>query len=396
MDNRLKEIIILATSRAINLYNSVGIVKIMGPENIGISTLMQSYTSISAIGYDYALNEIILKSQRKNNANDLYATVLFLRLLLASTISIIIILLAFAIDWIKAPIYIICFVIFAIIKNSIDPLLIYRNTGKMDIYYSVGIISPIMVAIIYSLLNEKYIFAGIDFITINLSLFLVNIILLLKWIKKLDKIKIRLKKVIFLIKNNWGISLGSIINTITFSMQLIIAGLILGVGEIGVMRASLILVLPLELIYQVIQNKTFIDVKNIIDRNDANNLIYDEVKKNSRLFVIPVLLAMIIPENFIQQILGHDYKYSHSFFVIVAVSKFMLIVSAPLTLSMYLIDGRKAILESSLLMFITMFIAIPFVYYFHLIGLALSMFLVDAMLPAYGFYKLRKMKINCA
>jgi O-antigen/teichoic acid export membrane protein len=388
------QLFFLGLGKLISLCNSVYIIKLLGAEKIGVSTLMQSYTNLSSIGYDFALNEIILKSQKKDNENQLFINAIIFRLLIAIALGIVIFFLARLIIPLEGEAYLIGFLVFAILKNSIDPLIIYRNSEKMELYYIIGIISPIMVSVIYLSMNKDRVFTGLDFISVHATMFIGNLILLGAWLKNITEIKVKIKPIVELIRNNWAITLGSMVHTLTFSFQIIIAGMLLNLEDLGVMRASMILVLPLELAYSVMQNKTFIYLKSLVGRDDSRDVIFKTARRSLLVYGIGIILLMLIPESFFSKILGYDYRYNHEFFIIVGVGKLILIIMAPISLSMYLLQGRGAILNSSVVMFIVMLLTTVLTYYFSLVGLALSMVIVDLTLPLYGFWGLKNQQIE--
>jgi O-antigen/teichoic acid export membrane protein len=380
------QMVLLFFGRLLNLLNSVNIVKFLEPEKLGVSTILQAANNQASCVTDFGLNDLASREKNNPSVNEIYLSIVYFRLfasLLLASVSIPIYMLYFTET---VPSYLFAFLILSIVKTSLDTVFYYRNSLQMGLYYLINILPPASVMVFYFIYLESFSIAGIDFIVVATSAFTGNIILLAMMLRNTGRVKFDFIYIINLISKNWKLSLASAIAMTSASIPIFISAYVLDLIEMGYLRATLILLIPFDILISGTFGYLY---PKVVDWNKADTFkleTYNYVTYVGSISVVAILVISILANTIITKILGSDFYFSFLYLVIIMIGKLIFFIFLPFNIYV-LLDKKNArpLLSASLIALTSLSISIPLIRTYGLAGLALSQTIADILVPWIGF-----------
>jgi O-antigen/teichoic acid export membrane protein len=394
----IPQITILVIARGLSLVNSIKAIKTLGSYNIGYTNLLQTAAAQSSVLYDGGLNNVGIRmySESKSPNLDYLLRILSFRLLIIAVFSVFWILTILLLKFEHYELWIITFLI--IVNNALDLAYIFRCLGKYTTYMLISAINPILLFGLYFTLLESNNYLGIDLKLIIIS---TSVTLIISWlyfyftvgIFPLKFFKINDYRELFNeSKLMWA---NSAVGIFYPAFQIYLITLMLGIEQNGIYRASILFVVPIEMIMT-----TFIGiVLPHISKWKTNGIRFFKMKVKQTSFYLlllfsPLLLLVYFAnENIFLKLLGEDYVFSLIAFKILVFGKIFLIIFSIFSTSIIANRHDNFLLKSAI--FIAIFnvtlnvILIP---RFELLGAALATMISDILLPIFLLYKFMTIK----
>lgn len=383
----LAQFLTLFFSRLLNFFNSVVVVKALGPEKIGYSAILQSVTHQFGVLNELGLSELAAREKNSPDFAQLCTDIIFFRFTCFVVAALLGLCILAFFPALSLPPLIIAILGFAIFKNAIDPMFYFRATGQMRIYYLVGMVAPVCVTVFYLLFLETFLFRGIDFIAIHLSVGVVNLLLFAIMMRSIGVQRPNLRRSIDHVIKNWKLANCSIVAMTIAACQIFVAALVLDLSEMGLVRAAVILLVPAEILFTVVQNYFFPRVMDWA----RDGTVRKQCGHWLKTFAAPVGLVFcflaFFPWEVIDVVLGKDFEFSAVYLAIVLVGKIVLIYTIPCQVVLWTDKTNNAITMATLAILIVFIcLGIPIIAIGGKIGLALSSVSIDVVFAAYALY----------
>ena len=186
---------------------------------------------------------------------------------------------------------------------------------------------------------------------------------------------------------NWKLALSSTTNMTIASCQIFVAAWVLDLSEMGLVRAAVILLVPAEILFTVVQNYFFPRVMDWA----RDGTVRKQCGHWLKTFAAPVGLVFcflaFFPWEVINVVLGKDFEFSVAYLAIVLVGKIVLIYTIPCQVVLWTDKANNAITMATLAILIVFIcLGIPIIAIGGTIGLALSSVSIDVVFAAYALY----------
>lgn len=361
--------------------------RILPLENLGVSSLLQVSAQNIAVLSDFGLNEVSTREYRNTRIFEILGSILIFRLGL-SIIFCFLVSIAWSyienryFTWVTLAILFMC-----VIRNSCDMLYVYRTLNKLLEFYLINLAGPVIIGLLYYLaLKDLAYIPGIELLILTSVSSVLNGIMLLR---VRDKVQLNfnypiIKKYII---NSWKLALSAIINVFVSSGLIYYCAIVLDLGSLGLVRTTLLLIVPFEILLYVANNFYMRDFFSCISAGERLAFYFSYFKRMFPILFISIIIVLIVNENILAAVLGYDYKLSIHYFKIIAISKIFLLCFLPFTQIIYNDNKNNMPLLSSALVAL---ISIPGFLYsienYSLIGLAMTQASIDVALMLPGIY----------
>jgi O-antigen/teichoic acid export membrane protein len=391
-NNMYSQFIVISLTRVLSFINTYFANRILSLENLGVSSLLQVSAQNIAVLSDFGLNEVSTREYRNSHIFEILGSILIFRLGLSIILCFLVSIAWLYIEnryftWATLAILFVC-----VIKNGSDMLYVYRTLNNLLEFYLINLAAPVIVGFFYyfSLKDLAYV-PGVELLILTSVSSVLNGIMLLRMRGKI-KLNFNYSITKNYIISSWKLSLSAIINVFVSSGLIYYCAIILDIGALGLVRTTLLLIVPFEILLYVVNNFFMRDFFSC--RSAGERLVFYH-KYLMRMFPIlffSIIIVLSINENILAVVLGYDYKLSIFYFKIIAMSKIFLLSFLPFTQILYTDNKNNMPLFSSTLV---VFVSMPGFLYsienYSLIGLAITQASVDVafMLPGvyYFFWK---------
>lgn len=383
----IPQIFLLVVARALSLLNSIKAITILGSYNIGYTNLLQTAAAQSSLLYDGGMNNVGIRmySESKNPNINYLLRILSFRLLIITIFSVFWISTVLIINMDHYDLWIITFLI--IVNNALDLGFIFRCLGRYSSYMLISAINPILLFALYYLFLESNNYLGID---LKLFVLSTSVTLIISWfffyylIGSFPLKFFSFKEYKLLFKESKLLWTDSAIGIFYPALQVYLITLILGIEDNGIYKASILFVVPIEMIRTtfigiVLPYTTKWKIKGIIffKKKVSQTSIYLLLISTPLFFLIYNL-----NEDIFVKYLGEDYVFSLMAFKILVCGKIFLLILTVVSTSIIANRHDDFLLKSHILIAITnLFLNVILIPKYELIGAALATMITDILLP---------------
>ena len=372
----LKQISVFYFAKFLSFVNSSLAAKYMTPELLGPSTIIQSISSNLYSFADLGLNDYASREKLNPKINNIFFNILFYRF------SITLLIFAPLIFILKTEIFNLdiwwCLLVFlTVLRLATDTLFYFRTIDRMEIYYLISIIPPLITSVIYFIFIKNIEIEAFDLLIVVSSSLIANLILIFIIFKKIKTYHIQFNFIFNYFKKNLKLIISSSLNIYTSSGILLIAAYFLSIKDMGIIRASFILVVPLEMLFTLYSNWLFPKVICWINDKFYSFEYLKFLKYYVKIFFLLIIIFPIFVFLFLE-IVGEDFFVDLYFILILGSSKLVSIFFLPYQIAIYTDKSNLIITKVSLTnFFFTILVSFFFISSFGVIGVAFSILFLD-------------------
>lgn len=382
-------------SKALNFFASTRAAKILGPENIGLSSVVQTTSTQVALLTDGGFNtigvKILLDDDKLINRNT--QKIISLRILLGIIILILLIPFIFQYKFSNIALFtgIILFV-----NSVIDMNFAFRALQIYSTYSIISNIGSILSFIFIFLLVNGNSHAVIELFILSTSIFISHIISWIVYYKKTKTIPFKIfsiKEYLELINGAKFYWINSIVATVYPAIQIYIIMMYLGLTSNGIFRVANSLTIPVEFIMSTIGILLLpkVVVWNKLEINLFKKKITDTFLLQF-IIILPVVFVFIIFSNFIFHfLLGNKFESGVNIFRIILIGKFINSTGQVFSFALVSLNKHKFYFLSVLVVAIlNIAISIPLITYWGIYGAAIALMTTDVLYPIINYILLNK------
>lgn len=389
-------VLILNTfSKALNFFASTRAAKILGPENIGLSSVVQTTSTQFALFTDGGFNtigvKIILDNDKLVNMN--IQKIISLRILLG--IIILILLTPFYSKYNNSNIAMITGLV--LFTNSIIDLnFVYRALQIYSTYSLISVLGSIISFVFIFLMINGNTHAVVELFILSISIFISHIVSWVVYFNKTKSIPFKIftiKEYLELINYGKFYWINSIIATVYPAIQIYIIMFFLGLTANGIFRVANSLTIPVEFIMSTIG---ILLLPKVVTWNKLNIVLFRQ--KIQQIFLLqfviifPVILGLIFFSDFIfHLLLGNRFQTGVNIFRIILIGKFINSTGQVFSFGLVSLNKQKYYFLSVLFIAIlNITISIPLIKYWGIFGAAIALMTTDILYPVINYILLNK------
>lgn len=387
-----KQYLLYSSSRVISLVNSTLAAKVLTPEQLGASAIIQSIATQVSTTVDLGLNDYASRNKFLDSINELFYNILVFRLL--TTISILIpilLLVTYTNDTINGW-WSFIIAIF-LLKNATDTLFYYRTIDEMRTYYVFAFLPPLFTAIIYFFTLEGTTIQAYDLLVITSTVLVSNLALVMRMIYQTGVYKFNVRFLFHYLRLNWLLVISTAMNTYTSAGIIIVAAYFLSQDDLGIIRTSLILIVPLELFSSVLHSWLYPRV--VTWAKDVN--FYQNVKLVYKYYylLLFVFLGYIILVPDVLFFLGSNFRANEDFIILAVLAKLVAIMFLPYHIAIYTDKSNIfPFFASTWNLLITLSIGGYFIWKYNLVGVGFSLVYLEIFYGGLCVYFTYKLKLS--
>jgi O-antigen/teichoic acid export membrane protein len=383
------QIVINGASKALSFYNQYLIVGLLGVYNIGYSSMIQIYNYQASAIFDLGLNNIGIREKNGINEKKYYQLIISLRLIVSLSIFIAWIIITYY--FINENKFLWYIASIGVLLPALDLNFYFRIKDKINLFAFIRGLSAFVVFVVYINLKPSQIIIGTDYIVTTLSILFVTI---LTWIIYLhyDSVKffnLSEYKLLFL-KSKYIIASSTLL-LLYPTLQYTLLNNLLGYKSVGILRNTLLLVLPIEFIVNNYGNLLIGYFRKWqVEGRDHENIL--KLFKISLIFILPITFVIFLcPENLINFFLHKRFEFSFISFKLLIFAKLGLMIFSPFTYYEIVNKNDKLYLKLSIILFIlSLILNIILLPRYGIIGASISILICDLSQPLFYFYKFIK------
>jgi PST family polysaccharide transporter len=382
-------------SKALNFFASTRAAKILGPENIGLSSVVQTTSTQISLFTDGGFNtigvKILLDDEKLINRN--IQKIISLRILIG--IIILILITPFIFQYKFSSIALITGIIL-FVNSVIDLNFVYRALQIYSIYSIISSIGSILSFIFIFLLVNGHSHAVIELFILSISIFTSHVISWVVYFNKKKSVPFKLfsiKEYLGLINNTKFYWINSIVATVYPAIQIYIIMMYLGLTWNGIFRVANSLTIPVEFIMQTVGILLLPKVVawNKLEIDLFRKKIHDTFLLQF-LIILPVVLGLIFFSNIIFHfLLGNRFQSGVNIFRIILIGKFINSTGQVFSFALVSLNKHKFYFLSVLsIAIINITISIPLIKYWGIFGAAIALMTTDILYPIINYILLNK------
>ena len=379
--------IFIAFTRIISFINSIYAYRLLPTENIGMSTLLQASSAHISVFVDLGLNEYATREAQNHKIKEIISTILYFRIIVSIILLTCTFIFVTIFDYGTLNYFVMLVIFLLILRSSTETLFIYRTIGRLTEYYLLLLSGPVIIAVMYFLLlDDLKKIAAIELFLLAFVNTMVNGLLIMR-VRKYLTLSFRWQSVATYIFGNWKLSLAAFLNVTITSSLVYYVSYLFDFEILGLMRVSLLFVLPFELVYFTLMNYYMKELFECDTRKKRFLFLKKYFSKALPLVLLMFICLLGIYNTSLLSVLGLNEKISLDFMAIMIVSKILMVGFLPFIVIPFA-DNRNNLplfnsVFSGFLVFVFAFLLIK---QYNLVGLAVTNLVLDLSSCVLGFF----------